>query len=607
MRDFEDYFSFYMVVEQLCLQRAKLSFYAHKNSYLNDYCKTDRWCVRDPHKIDDISLLKSILPPRKHWSRPNKNINRQRFTSSIELNKVSIKNRVYIEHKDFISGKLSFHETEKWYQNLRYFLFELRLEVFGTKSVSLNKPDIFPAKKNPDKKWDIARRPLAKFILRDKIILSLTNKYLTKIFDTEFSDVSFAFRSKNSWKSGPTYHDAVYHLQQFRKSNKSEKLFVAECDIQKFFDCLDHEIITREYRRLQSVLFENGHTIHENAEQILFAYLECYSFNKDVFPKNDQPEFWINHNDSYPCGQFEWVPELIKNENINDQKKIGIPQGGALSGLIVNILLHKADQALDRYPEWGEKYIYLRYCDDMVIVHTSSEQCERMFNEYTSTLKSLNLIPHPPKALEERYSKNFWDGKSRDVYFWSPKRLKGLSNSPWVSFLGYMVNFDGNLKVRKKSIEKQEKKHVQEAKKVVGKLKKQNIQDVFKHKDSIIQSFETKMYSMAVGKVDIGSYRNSAVEMCWAAGFQLIEDNRFTRIQLKKLDRSRKDAILEVKKYLKKSTAKLETEKASESSPQVPEEDQQPEDDVKSPKKKKNMVYSRYPHSFYSILDRRKK
>lgn len=605
MVDFEDYFSFYMIVEQLSLQRAKLSFYAHKNSYLNDYCKTDRWFVKDPHKIDDISLLKSILPPRKHWSRPNKNVNRKRYTSSIELNKVAIKNRVYIEHKDFISGKLSFHDTKKWYQNLRYFLFELRLTVFSTKSFSLNKPDIFPAKKNPDKKFDIARRPLAKFMLRDKIILSLTNKYLTKIFDTQFSDVSFAFRSKNSWKCGPTYHDAVSHLQQFRKVNKSERLFVAECDIQKFFDCLDHDIIAREYHLLKEIISANGHIIHNKAEEILFAYLKCYSFNNDVFPKNQDPSFWIKHNDCSPPGQFEWVKELIEKEGSNDGKKIGIPQGGALSGLIVNILLHKADRALIEYPGWGDKYIYLRYCDDMVIVHTSAEQCEVMFNNYTVNLDSLNLIAHPPKKLGERYSKSFWEGKSRNVYFWSAKRLQGFSNSPWVSFLGYMVNYDGNLKVRKKSIEKQEKKHLQEAKKVIDKLKRQDIQDVFKHKDSIIQSFETKMYSMAVGKVDIGNYRNSAVEMCWAAGFQLIEENRYTKIQLRKLDRSRKDAILEVKKYLKKTTFKLETDETGEIKTSA-HDGQKSQEDGKSSKKKKIIVYSRYPHSFYSILDRPK-
>lgn len=597
-----------MVVEQLSLQRAKLSFYTHKNSYLNDYCKIDRWNVNDLHKIQDIALLGSILPPRKQWSRPNKNSNRQRYTSSIELNKASIKNRVYIVHKEFVSGKIVFKDAPKWYQNLRYFLFELRLDVLYGTVLRISKPDIFPAKKNPDVKADTSRRPLAKFYLRDKIILSLTNKYLTKIFDEEFLDSSFAFRSKNSWKGGPTYHDAVNILRQYRTENQDNELYVAECDIQKFFDCLDHDIILKEYSGLKNIIEEKGHSIHSKAEAVFFAYLNCYSFNKDVWPKNVDSNYWIKHNDVSPNGNFEWVKEFEVIEDDRNKKKIGIPQGGALSGLMVNILLHRADLAIDRHSGWGREFLYLRYCDDMVIVHTLPGKCNDIFNAYIDILKTLSLIPHESKTLNTAYSKKFWGAKSRNVYAWSEKRNTSFPNSPWVSFLGYMVSFKGELKVRKKSIEKQEKKHILEAKKVIKKLNKQGTPEVLDHKKAIIQSFETKLYSMAVGRVDIKNYRSIPVDMCWAAGFQLIDQNKFTEIQLKKLDRSRKEAILAVKKYLKRRTAKLEEYLVENGITRIgPPTQKMGDGKDQMPKARSKIIYSKYPHSFYSILDRKKK
>ncbi|WP_167346175.1 reverse transcriptase/maturase family protein [Pedobacter ginsenosidimutans] len=487
-------------------------------------------------------------------------------------------------------------------------MFELRIEVFGSTQIKIKKPDIFPAKKNPDIKSDIQRRPLAKFELKDKLILSLTNKYLTRIFDSEFLDSSFAFRSRNTLKSGPTHHDAVDQLKNYRISNIEKELFVTECDIKKFFDCLDHDIIVREYFSLKEILIKSGYTVHPRAEQILLAYLDCYAFNKDVFPKNLDANYWIEQNDYSPRGKFGWVKELEIPENLGGERKIGIPQGGALSGLIVNILLHKADIAMDKIPGWGKDFLYLRYCDDMVIIHTSPEKCGTLFEEYVKVLESLSLIPHDCMDLKTRYSKKFWDDvKSRDVYLWSRTRKSGYANSPWVSFLGYMVHFNGELKVRKKSIEKQEKKHELEAKKTIKKLRQQEDSVLLENKMSIIQSFETKMFSMAVGKVDIRNYKSMPVEMCWAAGFHLIGENSFTKNQLKKLDRSRKIAVAQLKKFLKLRTEKLEqylidTGRMNPISKKMVVL-QNEEVKRKAPK----TIFSKYPHSFYSILEREKK
>ena len=588
MKGFDGYFSFDSIVEQLVIQRARLTFFIHKNSYLDPFIKGKGFQIADELKQAELDLLKTLLPPRSQWSRPNSYRKRNQFKSTIELNCESIKNRIYEVHRKFQNGTTSFLDSPLWYQELRKFIFDLRIDVDSNLNFSVRKPVVFPAKKDPDDKTNMERRPLAKFFLRDRLILSLTNKYLTKIFDRVFLDCSFAFRAGNSKGPGPTYHDAVDLLRQFRIRYVDQPLFVSECDIKKFFDCVDHAMIGQRYGLLKATLHGMDITIDERAERIFQAYLQCYCFNGDVLPKNTDPNYWSGLKDI--GGKFKWVPELEEKYSHLDPDvvKVGIPQGGALSGLIVNILLHQADQTMMDHSGWNEEFTYLRYCDDMVIVHHDATKCSGLFQIYQDQLKQLNLIPHICAELKYTYCSKFWnDVKSRDVYFWSQQQDTLRPHSPWVSFVGYMVHEDGSVKIRKKSVEKQLKKHDRELKKVIRKLKVQPIEALINREQKIIRSFQTKLYTMSVGKVDIGNYRNMPVEMCWGAGFRMIEKNKYTRQQLSRLDRSNKLSLLSLKKYLK--GLKI---------PTVKEE--------KPKRRQPPPVKVQYPHSFYSILSRPK-
>lgn len=588
MLDFENYITFDNIVNQLAQHRSKLSFYTHKNIYLEKYCKEKKWKSKDPYKISDQVFLETLLPPRSEWVRPKGAELRKKFSSTIELNKASIKNRIKIVHNCFKSKKITFAETPRWYRNLRYFIFELNIEILQNTNLNLERPNIFPSKKKPEDKTNTERRPLAKSFLREKIILSITNKYLTTVFDDLFLKCSYAFRSVNSDGVSPTYHQAVRELKKFRLKKSEIPLYVAECDIKKFFDCLDHDIVKTNYFKLKEKLEIKGRVIHPSAEKIFMRYLEFYSFNKDVYPKNKDLNFWQSMNDHSPLGQFGWVDEMIDKVGKNKHKNIGIPQGGALSGLIVNMVMHIADEQMLSNKGFGEKYIYLRYCDDMVIVHSNPKSCADMFSSYIKKLQELELIAHQCKPHLQRYNKQYWeDVKSRSTYLWSRKRNENFANAPWVSFLGYLISDEGEIKVRKKSLLKQVVKHDLELEKVIKKLSYQTDEEILKSKGSIINSVSHKMASMAVGKVDLDNYKNIPVSMCWAAGFKLLEKNRFTGQQLRLLDSSRQKNLHHLRKYIKKRTAKIETES-----------------NKFSKKKKEDTIYPKYPFSFYSILDR---
>ncbi|SKB27055.1 reverse transcriptase domain-containing protein [Daejeonella lutea] len=588
MKDFESFFDFYNVLEQIIISRSKIAFYIHKNSYLDKYCKSKPFSIEDKARALEIKIISDLLPSRKEWSRPKKHINRKTFDSTMELNQQSIRNRVYHIHRLFITGQNNFLETPIWYQNLRKFIFNLKIKVFQSEHFSLVKPTVFPARKPPYKKEEKERRPIAKFFVEDKIVLSLTNKYLTQLFDNVFLDCSFAFRSKNSYMKGPTYHDAVELLKKFRIKHLDSPLYVAECDIKKFFDCVDHEVVVQKYNNAKEALSKQGVNIHQSAEMVFKGYLDCYSFSDSVFPLNTNIHFWHAANDFN--GQFEWTVELIERFNAGDLalKRIGIPQGGALSGLMVNLLMHDLDDVVTNLASWNNDYIYLRYCDDMVIVHKSAKECKALFNDYFQNLSNLNLIPHAPPELKPKYSRMFWGKniKSRDVYLWSIKKSDLHPHSPWVSFLGYMVHENGDLKIRKKSIEKQTTKHNSELLKVIKRLDKHTNEELINQELSIRKSFSSRLAAMAVGNIDIGTYKNTPLTMCWGAGFKLIENNKYTRHQLRHLDFTRQRALSKLKFYFEKRAI-----------PNVKEEEKEDLPDL---------LEAGFPHSFFSILERPK-
>jgi hypothetical protein len=445
---------------------------------------------------------------------------------------------------------------------------------------------IVAAKKDPTDKTNLERRPLAKYSLEERLILSLTNKYFTAISDVIFKNCSFAFRGK---ERNVTYHDAVSEIQNFRKENPNKDLFVAECDIKKFFDCVDHKILLLHYQMFKRELFHNKNlSVDSQAEKVLMAYLESYSFNKNVCCLNLEPEYWKTNNDS---GRFPWIENLetAYNNELLEEEMIGIPQGGALSGFLVNILLHESDKLLTSENN-VENYRYLRYCDDMVIVHTCPKECSNLFSKYLSYLGTVNLQYHNPGKLNLSYSREFWGKsiKTRDLYIWSSKKNSQYPNSPWISFLGYMINVNGDLKVRKKSIEKQQLKHKEETRNILKRLSSINDSDLLRNQLEIIRSFESRLFSMAVGRVDILKYKAKAPKMCWGAGFKLLENNKYSRTQLKKLDKDRKVQVLKLKKYLYKRLPNL-----------ISTGDDAEENDDK------RIIDAQYPHSFYSLLDRK--
>jgi len=173
-----------------------------------------------------------------------------------------------------------------------------------------------------------------------------------------------------------------------------------------------------------------------------------------VLPSNSNPAYWKERG--IPDGKYGWVEEeLLRLGYFKKVRRarIGIPQGGALSGLIANIVLDYADHKVIKPKD--QNLGYFRFCDDMIILHPKMETCFGSIEKYIYALTQLKLVPHEFEREDLTNTKDsFWSKKvkSKGPYKWSPNYH---SDFPWIGFVGYEIHFTGHLRVRKSSLKKE--------------------------------------------------------------------------------------------------------------------------------------------------------
>ena len=169
---------------------------------------------------------------------------------------------------------------------------------------------------------------------------------------------------------------------------------------------------------LKGIPFD-GRTTH-----IFVEYLKSYSFNSNVLP--------LNHNGYFKekgilGGQFDWPAQELQHsfytENI-EGRRIGVPQGCALSCLMANLMLHYVDDLVLLLNE-SSNILYLRFCDDMIILSASKEECQEALARYLEGIRNCNLLAHVPKRITS-YDCEFWNSKSKLPYKWADRYKGGI-------------------------------------------------------------------------------------------------------------------------------------------------------------------------------------
>jgi hypothetical protein len=549
----DSYFTDDQIIYYLCRIRAK---YAKKR------CKKHliHLLSNDPklnHHIDEKSseevILYKILPHRRKWKKLGKEYrykNKFQKINSIEYNTKCILKTVQYYQRE--------RPLEPFLIRLNQFINEVRKAINDPK-FEFDKPKIYPKLK--DKK-DISGtrknicRPICIFNLKDKLIISQTNKYLLSVFDPEFYELSHAFRFPNKDRELITHHSSVEEILKYKSSFKGNELFVAECDMSKFFDTVSHLIIHKHFWSLLDKIKKNNHNIDEKAIRIFFKYLRSYNFVRDVLPLNDNLQYWETNKISN--GEFGWVKEdlvRLKHYNSIENARIGIPQGGAISCLIANIVLHYADSIMsNRY----KNLLYIRFCDDMILMHPSEQVCDDAINKYKKVLLDLKLVPHEFRECHTNTKDEFWKCKSKSPYKWS-SNYREVENFPWIGFVGYEIHFDGYVRVRKSSLKKERKKQNE----VVEKIKAAISDDHRRaRKGTIIESAINRLIGMSVGRVQMWNHSEVDHDLCWVNGFRKLNNNQYLQRQLRYLDKNRNHQIACLKKEVAKYTdPEIEREK----------------------------------------------
>lgn len=176
----------------------------------------------------------------------------------------------------------------------------------------------------------------------DRLIQQAIAQILTPIFDPTFSDRSYGFRP------GRSAHQAVFRLRDAIKAGYTEAV---DCDLSKFFDRVDHDLLmARVARKVRD----------KRVLRLIGRYLRA---------------------GLVADGKVE-----VSNE--------GVPQGGPLSPLLANILLDDFDKELERR---GHQFV--RYADDFIIVVKSRRAAARVRANVTRFLTSkLKLVVNETKS-----------------------------------------------------------------------------------------------------------------------------------------------------------------------------------------------------------------
>lgn len=477
-------------------ERAK---YRHRNNSLKKHT-LDR-----NHELDSLELneqLSRLSPPRYHWVWPRKREKRNGVSDSrknaikammltIKLNKAAERN----EGKHFA-----------YLDELRAFRQRI-IERLSDDNLLFESPNLSPRLKDKELQDDgafkVTCRPMSIYKkLEDKIILALTNMYLTRYFDSYLHENLLSYRKVKYDKVGKKaetidFSEGAMRIKTFREKHDVDTIYVADCDIKKFYDIIPHQTVRDCFQRM---LDDHPSLSDEGKKQVmrvLDAYLNSYNFydnvlrivtdNPNIFDKVRSALRDKGNKNTYVIGKVDRITD-------EEYKKRGVPQGGALSLMIANVVLNDVDRDIVKYPD--DNRLFLRYCDDMIMMHTNREKCECLMKQYTDSLSDHGLYYHDfesvgdSKTSSDKYDKDvatadhFWKIKSHRPFLWG--RGDGDSNL-YVGFLGYEIRRDGRMRLRKSNVGKIKEKFNRQ-RHIIMRHKEDSLDDYEEFREKRLQS-----------------------------------------------------------------------------------------------------------------------
>ncbi len=252
-------------------------------------------------------------------------------------NIINIEN-LLLAWQEFIKGKKNRHDVQEFELRLADNIIKLHHELKNFK-YQHGKYQAFNIN-------DPKPRNIHKASVRDRLVHDAIYRILYPFFEKSFISDSFSSRELKGT------HKAIDRFRTFcRKVSRNNTLtcWVLKCDIRKFFENIDHNI--------------------------LIEIIEKYINDKDI---------------------VNLLSKIIHSFH-SKNGEIGLPLGNLTSQLLVNIYMNEFDQYIKH--RLKVKY-YVRYADDFVILSQNHEWLEELIPEVKNFLWSrLKLQLHPDKIF----------------------------------------------------------------------------------------------------------------------------------------------------------------------------------------------------------------
>ena len=236
------------------------------------------------------------------------------------------------------------------------------------------------------------QRPLGIPTVLDRVIQQALAQVLGPLFEPGFSRFSYGFRPRRG------AHDAVRQAREYLKQGYS---VAVDMDLAKFFDSVNFDVLMSRVSAKVPDL---------SVLRLVWRYLRAGV---------------VEHG--------QWSPS-----------EKGVPQGGPLSPLLANIVLHDLDMELEKR---GHKFV--RYADDFLVLVKSERAGQRVMASLTRFLgKKLRLAITPDKSkvaplnqcrflgFTFRRKKIVWSDKSVAQF---QRRVKELTGRSWGVSMEYRL------------------------------------------------------------------------------------------------------------------------------------------------------------------------
>lgn len=267
-------------------------------------------------------------------------LKRRKICHNIFSEIISLEN-LFLAWNEFKRGKTKRFDVQQFEFNLEDNLFQLYQEL-KNKTYKHSEYTSFCVQ-------DPKLRHIHKAKVRDRIVHHLISKYLNNIYDKTFICDSYSCRKNKGT------HKAIERLNRFSflmSRNNTRNFYALKCDIRKFFDSMDHDILI----------------------EILIKRIK------------DKDFLWL-------------ISEIIDSFKKFNNK--GIPLGNLTSQYFANIYLNE----LDKFVKHKLKIrYYIRYMDDFVILDNNRDYLGKITDSIEKFLSdNLKLSLHPDKILIRKY------------------------------------------------------------------------------------------------------------------------------------------------------------------------------------------------------------